>query len=228
MVHHCDERCDGRLTWVRAWEPRALTVIGEEVWWVTIVDATLVRHHPDAYDGVLAGQFPAERRLIEGVLAGLRFVRNRIGPDVDLANLVDPRGQPSRSGRWPHHSLDMDVGARGRPFIAVSSPDQCNDIHGGVNHAIAGHPETPCPFGATNDDPNDVHLKHNADAFVHAAVTTIMYSRAWTRHSAIFIVADEGDFTGVAANGGWDSPAGCCDSPVLPAGDYERVPQPLN
>jgi len=50
-------------------------------------------------------------------------------------------------------------------------------------------------------------------------VTTIMSSRAWTRHSAIFIVADEGDFTGNAVNGGWDSPAGCCDSPVLPAGD---------
>ena len=38
-------------------------------------------------------------------------------------------------------------------------------------------------------------------------------------HSAIFIVADEGDFTNNAVNGGWDSPAGCCDSPVVPAGD---------
>ena len=46
-----------------------------------------------------------------------------------------------------------------------------------------------------------------------------MSSRAWTRHSAIFIVSDEGDYTGNAVNGGWDSPAGCCDSPVLPAGD---------
>jgi hypothetical protein len=99
------------------------------------------------------------------------------------------------------------------------SPDQCNDMHGGVNHAIAGHPETPCPFSNANDDPADVHLKQNADAFVHSAVTTIMSSRAWTPHSAIFIVADEGDFTGNAVNGGWDSPAGCCDSPVLPAGD---------
>ena len=99
------------------------------------------------------------------------------------------------------------------------TPDQCNDMHGGVNDAIAGHPETPCPFNSTNDDPNDIRLKHNADAFVKGAVTTIMSSRAWTRHSAIFIVADEGDFTGNAVNGGWDSPAGCCDSPVLPEGD---------
>jgi hypothetical protein len=29
-------------------------------------------------------------------------------------------------------------------------PDQCNDMHGGVNHAIAGHPETPCPFAVFN------------------------------------------------------------------------------
>jgi hypothetical protein len=36
---------------------------------------------------------------------------------------------------------------------------------------------------------------------VQGAVTTIMSSRAWTRHSAIFIVADEGDFTGQLAAG---------------------------
>jgi hypothetical protein len=99
------------------------------------------------------------------------------------------------------------------------TPDQCNDMHGGVTDTIAGHPETPCPFNSTNDDPNDIKLKKNADAFVKSAVITIMSSRAWTRHSAIFIVADEGDFTGNAVNGGWDSPAGCCDSPVLPKGD---------
>jgi hypothetical protein len=64
---------------------------------------------------------------------------------------------------------------------------------------------TPCPYNTTND----VLLKQNADKFVHRAVTTIMSSRAWTPHSAIFIVADEGDYTGNAVNGGWDSPAGC-------------------
>jgi hypothetical protein len=45
-------------------------VIGEAVWWVTIVDATLVRHHLDVYDGALAARPPAERRLIEGTLGG--------------------------------------------------------------------------------------------------------------------------------------------------------------
>ncbi len=36
--------------------PQAFAVIGEAVWWVTIVDATLVRYHSEAYDNALAGQ----------------------------------------------------------------------------------------------------------------------------------------------------------------------------
>jgi hypothetical protein len=83
----------GRLPKVRAADrPRAFAVIGEAVWWVTIVDATLVRHHPQAYDTVMAGQTPAHRQLIEGTLAGLRFVRNRIGDEADLAEFTDPSG----------------------------------------------------------------------------------------------------------------------------------------
>ena len=83
-----------RLPRVRVWDrPRAFAVIGEAVWLVTIVDATLVRYHPQAYDGVLAGQAPAQRQLTEGTLAGLRFVRNRIGEEADLAEFIDP-GEP--------------------------------------------------------------------------------------------------------------------------------------
>jgi len=86
-----------RLPKVRAANrPRAFVVIGEAVWWVTIVDATLVRHHPDAYDAVMAGQTAPGRRLIEGTLAGLRFVRNRIGDEADLAEFIEP-GAPSPS-----------------------------------------------------------------------------------------------------------------------------------
>src|SRR5260370_20002926 len=74
-----------RLPQVQAWDrPRAFAVIGEAVWWVTIVDATLVRHHPDAYDSVMAGQALAQRQRVEGTLTGLRFVRKRIGAETDL------------------------------------------------------------------------------------------------------------------------------------------------
>jgi len=48
----------------------------------------LVRHHPEPYDNVVAGQSPAERQQIEATLAGLRFVRNRISGEADLAKFI--------------------------------------------------------------------------------------------------------------------------------------------
>jgi hypothetical protein len=82
-------------------QARAFAAIGEAVWWVTIVDATLVRHHLDAYDRVMASQAPAQRQLTEQTLAGLRFIRNRIGDEADLAEFVQPshNGQDSAAGR---------------------------------------------------------------------------------------------------------------------------------
>jgi hypothetical protein len=80
-----------RLPRVWAWNrPRAFAVISEAVWWVTIVDATLVRHHPDTYDAVMTGQAPAQRQVVEETLAGLRFVRNRIGDQADLGEFIEP------------------------------------------------------------------------------------------------------------------------------------------
>lgn len=68
-----------RLPQVRPWDTaRAFAVISEMVWWVTIVDATLVRYHPETYDTLMAGKGPAGRQVVEGTLAGLRFVRNRM------------------------------------------------------------------------------------------------------------------------------------------------------
>jgi len=135
---------------------------------------------------------------------------------------TDIRDNPARLANIkPYTDMAGDLNSPDAPRFVFITPDQCNDMHGGVYATVAGRPETPCPYNNTNDDPYDVQLKKNADAFVQTAVTTIMSSRAWTRHSAIFIVSDEGDYTGVTANGGWDSPAECCDSPVLPAGDLD-------
>ena len=89
-----------RLARVRAWDQeRGFAVIAEAVWWVTIVDATLVRHHLDTYDRVLAGHPEAEQRLIEETLAGLRFVRNRMGHDADHVDVIKPgTRRPGRDG----------------------------------------------------------------------------------------------------------------------------------
>jgi hypothetical protein len=87
----------GRLRRVRgADQARVLAAVSEAVWWVTIVDSTLVRYHPGAYDRILAGLSPAERRLIEGTLAGLRFVRNQMGLHLDAADFIGPAA--GRSG----------------------------------------------------------------------------------------------------------------------------------
>jgi len=86
-----------RLLRARGWDrPHAFAVISEAVWWVTMVDATLVRYHPDAYDGVLAGHDAAERRVIEETFGGLRFVRNQMGFYLDQADFIEP--QPGRGG----------------------------------------------------------------------------------------------------------------------------------
>src|ERR1700742_3281870 len=50
----------------------AFAVIGEAVWWVTIVDATLVRYFPDEYDGALAGLPGWQRRGTEATVGGVR------------------------------------------------------------------------------------------------------------------------------------------------------------
>jgi hypothetical protein len=77
---------------------RAFAVISEAVWWVTIVDGTLVRYHPDTYDGALDAQSQARRRLIEETLGGLRFVRNRMGHYLDPGDLIRPGGPDSGPG----------------------------------------------------------------------------------------------------------------------------------
>jgi len=51
-----------------------------------------VRHHQDAYDGVIARLTPARRRVLDDILAGLRFVRNRIGDEADLARVSNDHG----------------------------------------------------------------------------------------------------------------------------------------
>jgi hypothetical protein len=104
-----------RLLRAGGWDrPHAFAVVSEAVWWVTMVDATLVRYHPEAYDGVLAGHDAAERRVIEETFGGLRFVRNQMGFYLDQADFIEPQpgrggagnpGGPGRIAAWTWRSL---------------------------------------------------------------------------------------------------------------------------
>jgi phosphatidylinositol-3-phosphatase len=132
----------------------------------------------------------------------------------------DIKNDPARMAHVKDYTaMAADLNSPDAPQFVWISPNQCNDMHGGVYTAVAGHPETPCPYGSTKDDANDAALKHKADEFVRGAVTTIMSSQAWTKRSAIVIVTDENDFTGNSETGGWESADGCCDSPYVAAGD---------
>jgi phosphatidylinositol-3-phosphatase len=132
----------------------------------------------------------------------------------------DIKNNPARMSHVRDYSqLAADLDSPSAPQFVWISPNQCNDMHGGVYVAVPGHAETPCPYGSTKDDANDAALKQKADAFVHTAVDTITSSAAWTRHSAIVIVTDENDYTGNSATGGWETADGCCDSPYVEAAD---------
>jgi len=93
----------GRLAEVKAWDrPRAVAAIGEAVWWITMVDATLVRHHPGIYDAARAAQAPADG-LTDQTLAGMRFVRNWMGRDGGLGEVIETGGTGAghrRITRW--------------------------------------------------------------------------------------------------------------------------------
>lgn len=80
-----------RLAAARAMDvPHALAVISEAVWWVTIVDATMIRYHAADRDRALRNLAPADRRSTEGTFTGLRFVRNQLGYQADPADFIQP------------------------------------------------------------------------------------------------------------------------------------------
>jgi phosphatidylinositol-3-phosphatase len=136
----------------------------------------------------------------------------------------DIRRSPSRLANVkPYTDFAGDLSGWHVPNFVFISPDQCNDMHGGVYVSVPGHPETPCPYPGSNRprDPAQTRLVRQADDFVNGAVTTIMSSPSWREGSAIFIVSDEGSYDNNGdhlQNDGWMSAANCCDSPFLPPG----------
>jgi hypothetical protein len=84
-----------RLQAATAREPQhAFTVISEAVWWTTIVDANIVRYHPDAYRKQLTSHPMADQQALEQTLAGLRFVRNQMGYGLGHEDLISQPDQP--------------------------------------------------------------------------------------------------------------------------------------
>jgi hypothetical protein len=144
--------------------------------------------------------------------SGAALYTNKHDPFVLMDDVLN---NPSRLAKIkPYTDLVSDLNSSHAPDFVWISPNQCNDMHGGVYVAVAGHPETPCPYGNTIDDANDAALKAKADAFVEGAVDTIRSSKAWTGNSVIVVLTDEADFSSAAVDTDeWLDVSGCCDSP---------------
>ena len=95
----------GRLAATGAWDlHRVAAAVAETVWWVTLVDATLVRYHPRDYESALATK-AVRRRKTEETLAGLRYVRNQLGKSVDPAEFVRPAAGDDGASGWAWRPL---------------------------------------------------------------------------------------------------------------------------
>jgi hypothetical protein len=82
-----------QLTEFTVTEPsEAYAVIGEAVWRVTIVDATMIRYHPGVYQQTVTSLPLPQRQVTEKTLAGLRFVRNQMGYRYPPSAFVQPAG----------------------------------------------------------------------------------------------------------------------------------------
>jgi hypothetical protein len=103
-----------RLLRARAMDaPHGFAAISEAVWWVTLVDATLVRYHPRNYETTLGGR-SARRRETEQTLEGLRYVRNQLGKSVSPADLITPAAVEGTQPAWTWRSLPQpDVSGLG-------------------------------------------------------------------------------------------------------------------
>lgn len=135
--------------------------------------------------------------------------------------ILYPRIRRSRDARRhikPYSFFAAQMRREDVPNLVWISPNLCHDMHGGVTARLEKGDGSPCPFALQPGDRNDESLKRKADAFVRAAVGTIMRSPAWREPSAIFILTDETTEDGRKSTAGYKNATGCCDSPVLPAG----------
>jgi len=95
----------GRLAVAGGWDlHRLAAAVAETVWWVTLVDATLVRYHPRDYERALADK-SVRRRKTEETLEGLRYVRNQLGKSVEPDEFVRPAVGGDGADGWAWRPL---------------------------------------------------------------------------------------------------------------------------
>src|ERR1700759_485496 len=102
----------------------AFGAVAEAVWWTTIIDARLIRQYMDLYDAVLDAHHPDQQAMIEGTLAGLRFVRDQMKADqphgfIEAPAEVSPELTVTAAWRWVHRPEPSLAGMPGhmQPWV---------------------------------------------------------------------------------------------------------------
>jgi hypothetical protein len=102
----------------------AFSTAAEAVWWTTMIDARLIRQYMDLYDSVLNTHVLAHQPMIEGTLAGLRFVRNQMSANPQRCFIGPPAGLDNgvavtAAWRWTHQPEPQLSGmpAHMRPWV---------------------------------------------------------------------------------------------------------------
>lgn len=117
---------------------RAAALVSEAVWWVTIVDWTMVRYHPETYDQILAAAPEGDRTAIEESLAGLRYARNNMGGRIDDADFVAgpaPQQAEAATAAWTWRALpDPCLGA-----LSPAAQEWELDRYRAYQQRLAGH-----------------------------------------------------------------------------------------
>jgi hypothetical protein len=97
--------------------PHLADAVADAVWWVTLVDATLVRYHPQNYESTLGAAAPGGGRPSRPSRDG-RYVRNQLGRSVNPADLITPAAAEGTRPAWTWRSLPQPdisgLGSRAR------------------------------------------------------------------------------------------------------------------
>ena len=89
--------------------PRLADAIADAVWWVTLVDATLVRYHPRNYETTLGPQRPAARDRADPRRAAVR---------PQPARQVRRPRRPDHAGRSRGHPARLDMAVTAQPDVS--------------------------------------------------------------------------------------------------------------
>lgn len=112
-------------------KPEAFAVIGEAVWWITVVDDNLRARYGKAYSQAEKGTTPRPGETMRG----LRSARNRICHEVEVVDFIEAIGSRANRGdgritAWAWRSVPPP---RSRATRDIAGHNACEAVLAGQN-----------------------------------------------------------------------------------------------